>query len=184
VNVLVIPEDFRLDQYILKPIIKAMMAEIGRPLANVRVLQEKLGSVQEALKWSNVSAVIDRYRGMVNLFVLIVDRDGDPHRRSRLTEIEHQAAPMCTLLAENAWQELEVWALAGQKLPWTWKDVRAEQHPKEKYFEPFAKSRGLQNEPGRGRTTLGREAAARYGRVRQLCAEDVGALEKRIVGLG
>jgi hypothetical protein len=52
VNVLVIPEDFRHDQYILKPIIKAMMTAVGRPRAIVKVCNDPLlGSVNEALKW-------------------------------------------------------------------------------------------------------------------------------------
>src|SRR5205807_785520 len=91
-----------------------------------------------------------------------------------------KAKPKCVLLAENAWQELEVWALAAQKGAWKWAEVRNEQHPKEKYFEPFAFSRGLQDEPGRGRKTVGLEAAAQYARVRKLCTEDVASLEGRV----
>jgi hypothetical protein len=36
-NVLIIPEDFRKDQYIVKPLIRRMLAEIGKPNANLRV---------------------------------------------------------------------------------------------------------------------------------------------------
>jgi len=86
------------------------------------------------------------------------------------------------LLAENAWQEIEVWALAGQKLPrgWNWQKIRAETHPKETYFEPLAKRRSLTKEPGQGRLTLGREAGARYSRIRSRCMEDLQALEVRL----
>jgi len=49
-NVLVIPEDFRTDQYVLKPIIERMMANIG-VRACVRVcMAPKLGGLGEALK--------------------------------------------------------------------------------------------------------------------------------------
>jgi len=49
-NVLVIPEDFCTDQYVLKPIIKRMMANIG-VRACVRVcMAPKLGGLGEALK--------------------------------------------------------------------------------------------------------------------------------------
>ena len=34
-NVLIIPEDFRKDQYILKPILEAMLAAVGKPQAKV-----------------------------------------------------------------------------------------------------------------------------------------------------
>lgn len=180
-NVLIIPEDFRLDQYILQPLFEAVMSAAGKPHAKVRVVTDPLlGGVTEAMKWSNIEAIIDRYRGMVQLFILVVDRDGDAGRRGALTTIERQAEPLCRFLAENAWQEVEVWALAGQNLPWNWSDVRSEPNAKEVYFEPFVASRHLQDEPGHGRKTLGREAAGRYARVRQLCPEDVAAMERRI----
>jgi hypothetical protein len=123
---------------------------------------------------------------MINLFLLCVDRDGDPNRRTRLDYLEDQAKdllkPGCLFLAENAWQELEVWALAGHKLPasWSWRSLRSEPDPKESYFRPFAEQRGLLDEPGEGRQTLAREAAQNYGRLRQLCPEDIGRLEERI----
>jgi len=48
-NVLIIPEDFRKDQYILKPIIEKMLAHMGLR-ARVRVYTDpKLGGVGEAL---------------------------------------------------------------------------------------------------------------------------------------
>jgi hypothetical protein len=115
-----------------------------------------------------------------------VDRDGNQHRRRGLTQLEQRAAEhlgdRAILLAENAWQEIEVWALAGQVLPkdWKWQEIRAEPHSKEAYFEPLAKKRGLLNEPGAGRTTMGKEAATSYARVRSRCKEDVATLENRL----
>src|SRR5258708_11895219 len=159
-----------------------MMAAVGKPKAKVQILTDPLlGSVTAAMSWSNLEEIFDRYR-MVNLFLLIVDRDLDSNRRIALDNLEKRAENRCVLLAENAWQEIEVWALAAQDLPrkWKWADVRSEQHPKEVYFEPFALSRGLQGEPGRGRKTLGREAAARYTRVRQPVPHDGASLENQI----
>jgi hypothetical protein len=34
--------------------------------------------------------------------------------------------------------------------------------------------------PGEGRKTLADEAVRRYSRIRQLCPEDIGALEQRV----
>ena len=159
-NVLVIPEDFRKDQYVLAPI-------------------------DQATRWDRIAEVIDMYP-MVKVFLLIVDRDGKPGRRNVLTKIENQASERFpadrTLLAENAWQEIEVWALAGQDdLPksWKWQAIRDEEHPKEKYFDEIAESRGLLDEPGEGRTTLGREAASNYAKVRARCNE-IAKLEGRL----
>lgn len=185
-NVLVIPEDFRHDQYILKPIIKRMFREIGKP-ARVQVCRDPLlGGVDEALKWSNLEAIIDRYQGMVQVFLLIVDRDGQASRRHRLDALEKKAREIVeaprVFMAENAWQEIEVWVLAGLDLDrrWSWQDLRSESNPKERYYEPHAGSRGVLGQPYQGRKMLGEEAARRYRRIRKLCPEDVAALESRL----
>ena len=186
-NVLVIPEDFRKDQYILKPIIEAMLTEVGKPRSKVVVCKDpRLGGISQALNKERIEEIINRYKGMVDLFLLCVDRDGVNGRQTRLRELELQANDLLPedrcFLAENAWQEIEVWALAGLDLPrdWSWQDVRAEPNPKERYFEPIAKTRGLLEGPGEGRKTLGIEAARRYDRIRQLCPEDIQTMENRI----
>lgn len=183
-RVLVIPEDFRKDQYILKPIVEAMFADIGRKATVVVCQDPLLGGIAEALKFERMGQIFDRYRGMVDLYLLLVDRDGIVGRRAALDDRECWAreARKVVLLAENAWQELEVWALAGHDLPsdWAWTEVRADPNPKEHYFTPFARQRGLGNAPYEGRGVLAKEAAGRYGRIRQLCQEDVAVLEARV----
>lgn len=112
-NVLVIPEDFRKDQYMLKPIISAMLSEIGR-VAKIRVCQDPLlGGIGQALKWVRINEILDRYKGMVHLFLLCVDRDGIETRKQSLNSLEEKASEALPegklLLAENAWQEIEIW---------------------------------------------------------------------------
>jgi hypothetical protein len=70
----------------------------------------------------------------------------------------------------------------GHDLPpkWNWKEIRNEVHPKERYYRPFAESRGVLDLPGEGRDKLAREAASRYGQIRGRCLEDVQRLESRI----
>jgi hypothetical protein len=185
-NVLIIPEDSSNDQHILKPIVKVMLEAAGRPRAKVEIhTVQKPRGIDQVLRWERISGIIDSYP-LVHLFLLIVDRDGEEHRRSRLDSIEHQAAAVLpasrSLLAEHAWQEVEVWALAGcDDLPreWEWGAVRLERDSKEAYFKPYIRRCQLQNEPGSGRRTLGREAGNRYARVCQRCPE-VGELETRI----
>lgn len=189
-NVLVIPEDFRKDQYILKPLVQSMMAALGKPQANVRVCQDPLlGGISQALDWDTVKAVLDRYRGMVQVFLLLVDRDGEAGRRAALDHLEsrsanHLGAPVTMVMfAEHAWQEVEVWALAAcDDLPkgWAWADVRAERDLKETYFLPYAKSKGLLDQPGEGRLPLGNRIGAKYQRVKRLCPEDVADLQSRL----
>jgi hypothetical protein len=185
VNVLIIPEDFRKDQYMLRPIV-ATMLRVKEKTATVRVCMDPLlGGIDQALKWERIEEIIERYKGMVDLFLLCVDRDGVSTRRDVLNTIEQRATESLPagkqFLAENAWQEIEVWVLAGHQLPseWVWQEIRAEVHPKELYFLPFAEQRKLLSEPGEGRKTLAQEAARQYPRIRQLCPE-VADLEQRI----
>ncbi len=186
-RVLIIPEDFRKDQYIVKPIIKAMMTWLNRPQASVQVLTDpNLGGVERALDWAELEPIVQRYRGMVDLFLLCIDRDGNKNRQVRLDHVEAQAARVLgagrLLLAEHAWQELEVWVLAGVERPgnWTWQDIRNHRDPKEAYFAPLAAIEGCSDGPGEGRRALGIKAAANYRAVRHLCQEDVQRLEQRI----
>ncbi|ACY16590.1 hypothetical protein [Haliangium ochraceum] len=188
VNVLVIPEDFRKDRYVLKPIITEMMRGLG-VRARVRVCSDPLlGGLGEALKWERISEILERYQGMVRLFLLIVDRDGDERREAKLRELETRARGFLrradrVFLGENAWQEVEVWLLAGLKdLPkaWQWSEVRAERDPKERFYDDYARKRGLQDSPYEGRAALANEAAKNYLRIRKLCPDDVAALEQRI----
>jgi hypothetical protein len=183
----VIPEDFRTDQYVLKPIVTAIMKSIGQPRAIVRVCTDPLlGGYGEALKWKRLADILDERKGMVDLFLLIVDRDGDPYRQIALQNLETKAKDLLrkdqALIGENAWQEVEVWALAGHLLPkeWSWKVLRTEVNPKENYFIPFAAQKGVSEELGGGRKSLAEESARQYARVRQRCPEDIVDLEKRI----
>ncbi|MGA2173622.1 MAG: hypothetical protein ABSH38_01445 [Verrucomicrobiota bacterium] len=185
-NVLVIPEDFRKDQFILQPIIAAMFAKLGKP-ANVRVLTDPLiGGIVQALNRQLLRQVVEDNKWHVDLFLLCVDRDGESDRRQALDGLEQHlntllGAPKF-MIAENAWQELEVWVLAGHDLPpdWSWQEIRNEHNPKEKYFEKLVATRRLQNDPGGGRKTLGYEAAKRYRQIFSKCREDIQVLEGRI----
>lgn len=187
-NVLVIPEDFRKDQHMLKPIIEGMMQAIGQPRARVRVCQDpKLGGISQATNWEEIEAILDRYQYRVNLFLLCVDRDGQEGRRATLDHLEAQASAMLPverkLLASNAIEEIEVWVLAGCQdfldgtIPWA--SVRIDLHPKENHYLPFARRRGVIDQLSEGRKTLGEEAGRNYNRVRRLC-EEVTALEAEV----
>lgn len=58
-RVLVIPEDFRKDQYMLLPIVKAMMGAIGKPRANVVVCKDPLlGGVDQATNWDRLKGIV------------------------------------------------------------------------------------------------------------------------------
>ena len=185
-NVLIIAEDYRHDQYILKPLVQAMMNSIGRP-ATVQVCRDPmLRGLPDVRDRDKIEEVIHT-NPMADLYLLAVDRDGEEVRHAQLEGIEDYAqgllVPGAAFLSECARQEVEVWLLAGHNdLPneWSWRDdVRPAPDPKEQYYEPYAERRGVLDGPGTGRKRLGKEAARRYDRICQLC-EEVRALEHRI----
>jgi hypothetical protein len=184
---LILPEDFVKDECILQPIIGAMMKAVNRPRAKVKVSKDpRFRGTSEALKWEFIEQALSRHRGMFDLCLLCVDRDGDANRQAVLDYLERRAKTVIgegrAFLAENAWQEVEVWLLMGHDLPrkWDWRKIRKEVHPKERYYLPFADGRGMLVLPDKGRDELVREAATRYDRIRQRCKEDVQRLEDRI----
>jgi len=189
VNVLIVAEDHRNDQYILRPIVRALLSQVGKPHANVKVpTRPRLRGLPQVLNRDNIRNVILLYPE-TDLFLVCVDRDGRAERRAELDALEEYVAaegllrPGQALFAQEAHQELEVWLLAGHNLPkdWSWRALRAEPHPKEAYFEPFAVRTAVANGVGGGRKILAEDAAQQYApRVRRLCPE-LAKLEARIL---
>jgi hypothetical protein len=174
-NVLVIPEDFVKDEHILLPIIRRLLADIGKPNAKVLVCRDpRLRGVGEALKWSVIQKIIGRYRYRTHVFILALDRDAEMGRRARLSTIELKAKEeIQCFLGVLAEEEVEVWVLAGHTLPppWKWSAIRKARDPKEQYFEAFAKQRGVSQNLSGGRKVLAAEAVNRFARIKQLCPE-------------
>ena len=154
-NVLIIPEHPANDQFILKPLFERLFRSFDRR-ARVQICNDPvLGNVQEALNSERIEEIVERYRAMVQIFVLCVDRDGEEGRRQRLNEIENE--------------------FDGDR-----SFFRGAVHVKEAYFEPLASMRSVADGPGGGRKVLGEEAARRVHRIRQMCREDFDALARRL----
>ena len=182
-RVMIIPEDFHNDQYMLKPLFVRLFRSMGIPSVRVEVCRNpRLRGVAEALRSDHLSRIVRRHGGMTDVFILCVDRDGVVGRRQRLDQLEAEFGSDWTFFAENAWEEIETWVLAGLDLPrgWRWADVRAEVQVKETYFAPLAARRGLYGSPDGGRNVLAREASRRIGAIRQKCREDFDALARRL----
>ena len=182
-NVLIIPEDFRNDQYILKPLFSRLFQSIGKRRIRVDVCRDPLlGGVGEALKSERMAEVVRKHEGMTDIFILCIDRDGKEGRRQKLDQIEEEFGDVRVFLAENVWEEIETWILAGLDLPtdWNWRTVRTEVQVKEIYFEPLAAQHNLSNAPGGGRKPLGEKASRKINAIRQKCPEDFGDLAQRL----
>lgn len=187
-NVLVIAEDYRLDQYILKPLVSSLLDEAGKPNATVEMCRDPfITGVDQALDTDQIEDVI-RTNPLVDLYLLLVDRDGDDNEKSdQLREREAFAGEILRraqrFLGGQAHQEVEVWLLAAHDdLPsdWNWSGVRSEPNAKETYYRPYAARKGVGNKnPANGREPLGQDIPSNYSRVRQLC-DEVRELEERV----
>ena len=104
-NVLVIPEDFRKDQYLLMPLFRQLFRSLGKPRAKVDICRDPLlGGVGEALKSERLAEIVAQHGGMTDILILCVDRDGEVGRRQRLDQIEGEFGGDRIFLAENAWE--------------------------------------------------------------------------------
>lgn len=182
---MIIPEDHTNDQYMLKPIISALMSKIGKSKANIQVCSNpRLQGIRDALSLKILKKIIEQY-GTFHLFLLLIDRDGDSNRKTKLNVREKRTKEMLredqVFFAENAWQEIEVWVLAGHDLPldWNWKEIRKERDPKEVYYIPYAENRNLLGEVAQGRKKLAEIASKNYSSIRHKCPE-IAELENRI----
>ena len=182
-RILIIPEDSRRDKDMLKPLFESLFKSIGKPRARIQICENPvLGGVTEALKSERITEIVRDNEGMINIFILCVDRDGNTSRRQRLDSLEEEFGAERTFFAENAWEELETWVLAGLDLSpdWPWAEVRTEVSVKERYFDELAKRRGVADTPDGGRRALGEEAARNLPAIRRKCPEDFDALAQRL----
>lgn len=150
-KVLVIPEDQTHDAYIIKPVIEAIVSDLGRR-ARIDVLPEpRLRGTSDALDPSLIRHIVDD-NPMVDLFILVIDRDCDRDNneaRAAARAADHPGR----LIACVACQEVEVWMLALHLnlIDAPFSTIRAHCDPKEAYAEPLLDKLGNRGGPGAGR---------------------------------
>lgn len=186
-NVLVVPEDPTYNGYLLKPLCKRLLAEAGKPSANIVVLPEpRVRGFAHAKKL--LAEQIFREWRHFQLILFIPDADGAMQSRRdeflRLELLAAQEPRPVKLLCCAAEQELETWLLAGhpEKLKtfgWTWQVVRAEISVKERYFQPFLEQHGTPGSPSEGRDRLMEAALGNFDGMKRRCPE-LQDLEDRI----
>lgn len=169
-KVLVIPEDPVLDEHILKPIVEQLIADL-EITARVEVLQDpRMRGSSYALDPATIAGVVED-NPMVDLFLLIVDRDCD--REGHTAKAAAIAAQHSgKLLACVAREEVETWALAlhRSELPESWNVVRADCDPKERYFEPLVRRKQWRG-PGGGRKRAMKDLGPAFRGLLQVCSE-------------
>lgn len=169
-KVLVIPEDPTLGQYILKPIIGQILTDIGARSPRIEVLTNpRLRGVAQALDPSVVDEIVED-NPMIDLFLVLIDRDGNKNRQSWADALERNHGNLFCCLAI---EEIEVWMLAvhRESLADRWSDIRAEHHPKERFAIPFLEERFPALGVGEARRAAMREVGKRWRGVLQVCPE-------------
>lgn len=184
-DVMIIPEDPTLDQHILKPVVERIFNDIGRS-ANVEVLQDpRMQGIDMALDPEIVqNEVIDIYRWMVDLFVVIVDRDCNQvsNEQRAATLRKRINDPLLVCLAR---EEVEAWMLylhraqLHQHLNAGFGDVRDSCSPKEEYAEPLLDTLNWTMTVGKGRKKAMRNLGEHWQGLTSVC-DELDALREQI----
>lgn len=170
-KVLVVPEDPTLDQYVLKPIVERLFADLGKA-PRVQVLSNpRLHGVAEALDAAILADIVDT-NPMIDVFLVLVDRDGDDRKRPLQAKERTREHPD-RLFVCLAIEEIEVWMLAAHRdaLGVPWREIRAERDPKERFAHPFLAARAPKLSAGGGRSWAMRELGAKWKGVLEVCPE-------------
>lgn len=169
-KVLVITEDPTHDQYLVKPVVEQLFVDLGRQ-ASVEILRDPhLRGIDEALDPAVVAGIVQD-NPMIDLFLLVVDRDCDRFRNTARAAARVADHPE-RLLACLAREEVEVWMLALHKkaLGVPWKQVRAHCDPKEAFADPLLRRLGSTG-PGFGRKRAMRALSGQWRSLLTSCRE-------------
>lgn len=137
VRIVVIPEDDRLDKFVLQPVFEAMLAYLDKPHARVKVVDNpQPRGIATVLQPEFADRVVARFP-FAHVYVYCLDRDGRAEREGQLDAAVARlrlAAPGGRAEGILAVQEAEVWCLINHvtELGDPWPVVRSEPHPKER----------------------------------------------------
>lgn len=177
-KVLVIPEDPVRDRYILKPLVERLLSDLGRTGSVDVLTNPRMRGVAQALDRSTLDDVVQTYR-MIDLFLVLVDRDGDRarHELARAREQDHPGKLLVCLAIE----EIEVWMLAlhREKLAAPWTEVRSEVHPKDRFAEIVLREHAPKGAPGNGRAWAMKDLGGNLRSLLGVC-EELAELRARI----
>ena len=170
-SVLVIPEDPIQNGHILKPLVRALMRDVGRRNAKVSVLtQPRVRGYDQAVNAIR-NKLTARYRFM-DLWLFFPDADRASGDAMRSLET-HVAAEGVTLLCCAAQPEVEIYACAALRndMQEAWEDVRRLPRMKEEVFAPLLAKHGDPGRPGAGRDLMIARSLGNLPLLFQLCPE-------------
>jgi len=178
-RVLLIPEDQTQNGYILKPLVGRMLAELGKPNANVHMPTDPRFTGYDHACRAIVEQLPARY-GHFDLWLFLpdADRGTDVELGALENKIRGQGINLFCCAADP---EVEAWALAGHrdKIPGSWAELKLNPRFKEEVFTPFLAEHGDLRAAGGGRERLMRETLANYRGLLAVCPE-LTKLEQRV----
>ena len=167
-NVLLILEDLRNDQYIALPVVQAIFAELGRPKAKVIPLSNP--HVQGHMQaYEKVANDLEKYRKSHPIWIFLLDIDADHDVPFLIKKVNATGVRLACI---KIVPEIEAWLLAGfgSELG-TWQSIRNHHRLKEDIFQPFLSQKKLQQRIGGGRVELMRETLKNWNTVKTRCPE-------------
>lgn len=156
-NVLVIAEDPMYNGIILKPLVSAILADVGKPRATIRVADKP-----RSRGYANVMRLI-RHEflqefGYFDLWLFFPD--ADRAGRDAMARLEADLAERnVRLLCCPAEPEVEIFACSGSRhvIGVEWDEARTHPRMKEEIFEPLLLQPSLRDLPLRDRASKGRQ---------------------------
>jgi hypothetical protein len=160
VKIAIACENPRYDQYIIRPVLEAVLRFLGKPRARVTVITDPAATSYENLL-AQACDILKRYAPVADAVIFIADtdcEDGSAGRRNKALRLRNAVAACddpSKAITLTALQEVEVWALWGVRdgIDASWAAIRAECNPKEVYFEPLL-TQDDQQQPDGGRARL------------------------------
>ena len=170
-KVLVVPEDHTNNGAILKPLVSALLADVGKPTARVTVVDRPRLRGYESAVAAIKGDLVDLYAWM-DLWLFVPDADkAVPAAMAALeAELAQRSVKLLCCVAEP---EVEVYAAAPYSAEITggWAKARGHQRFKEDVFAPLLAAHGDLRRPSGGRDLMIAQAVQNLPRLYQLCPE-------------
>ena len=161
-NVLVIAEDPKYNGVILKPLVSAIVADAGKPRANVRIADKPRPRGYAHVLRLIRNEFLQEY-GHFDLWLFFPDADrAVPDAMARLeSDLAHRRIRLLCCPAEP---EVEIFACLGfrRAIDIGWDEARTHPRLKEEIFQPL-----LRRQPLRGSSPVGRASKGRALMIRQ-----------------
>ena len=170
-RVLVIPEDPTHNGYILKPLVEAVLADLGKRSARVQVLTSpRLNGYDHAR--AAIRSELPASYGHLDLWLFMPDADraGPAAMATMEAELQGRGVPLYCCPAEP---EVEIYACAAYRsgIAQGWQAARSNPRMKEEVFAPLLAVHGDHRRAGGGRDLMVAESLRNLPLLYSLCPE-------------